>query len=212
MEAIVERRARHRSTRLGGPLRPARMRRLLRSGGTVVASGLLILVGGLLVATVAVPIVTGADTYAVLTRSMEPGLPPGALVVVRPVATDELHTGDVVTFQPSPGRPDVVTHRIVRVEAGADGAKRYVTRGDENAVADAAPVRPEQIRGRVWYAVPAAGWLAVLRNSTSLRPWLAGIGAMLTLYALVWISSWLHRRRQGAAEVPQAHRETFIPL
>lgn len=190
---------------------PGSVRRAVRAAGTVIVAGLLVLVCGLLVATVGVPIATGSDTYTVLTRSMEPGLPPGTLLVVRPVGADALHVGDVVTYQLASGKPDVVTHRIVRVEASSDGTRRYITRGDANAVADAAPVRAEQVRGRVWYAVPAVGWLAVVKNSTSLQPWLVGVGGLLVLYSLVSIGTWArHARRQ--TDRPVAHRETYIPL
>ncbi len=197
--------------RSAGTRSPGRIPRIARAVGKAITAGLLILVCGLLVMTVGVPIATGADTYTVLTRSMEPGLPPGTLLVVRPAAQDSLHVGDVVTYQLHPGKPDVVTHRIVRVEASSDGTKRYITRGDANAVADASPVRAEQVRGRVWYAIPAVGWLAVVKNGTSLQPWLIGVGALLVLYSLVSIARWLRsRRRRDAA--PVVHRETYIPL
>ncbi len=187
--------------RSAGTRSPGRIPRIARAVGKAITTGLLILVCGLLVMTVGVPIATGADTYTVLTRSMEPGLP----------AQDSLHVGDVVTYQLHPGKPDVVTHRIVRVEASSDGTKRYITRGDANAVADASPVRAEQVRGRVWYAIPAVGWLAVVKNGTSLQPWLIGVGALLVLYSLVSIARWLRsRRRRDAA--PVVHRETYIPL
>jgi signal peptidase I len=197
--------------RSAGTRSPGRLTRIARTAGKAITAGLLILVCGLLVMTVGVPIATGADTYTVLTRSMEPGLPPGTLLVVRPAAQDSLHVGDVVTYQLHSGKPDVVTHRIVRVEASSDGTRQYITRGDANAVADASPVRAEQVRGRVWYAIPAVGWLAVVKNSASLQPWLIGVGALLVLYSLVSIARWLRsRRRRDAA--PVVHRETYIPL
>jgi signal peptidase len=200
-----------RGRRSTGTRRPGRVARIARTIGTVITAGLLILVCGLLVVTVVVPIATGSNTYTVLTRSMEPGLPPGTLLVVRPVPAGGLHIGDVVTYQLESGKPDVVTHRIVRVDASSDGTTRYITRGDANAVADAAPVRPEQVRGRVWYAVPGVGWLAIVRNSSSLQPWLIGIGALLILYSLLSIVSWVRNARRRTS-APVAHRETYIPL
>ena len=200
----------HGRRRVGSPGR-VRARRTARAVGTAIAGGLLIIVCGLLVVTVGIPIVTGSDTYTVLTRSMEPGLPPGTLLVVRPTAAADLHIGDVVTYQLHSGKPDVVTHRIVRVEASSDGTRRYVTRGDANAVADASPVRAEQVRGRVWYAVPGIGWLAIVKNGTSLQPWLVGVGALLVLYSLVSIASWVRKRRREA-DGPLRHRETYLPL
>ncbi len=188
-----------------------KVRRIVRAVGTAISAGLLIIVCGLLVVTVGVPIATGSDTYAVLTRSMEPGLPPGTLLVVRPTAAADLHIGDVVTYQLYSGKPDVVTHRIVRVEASSDGTRRYVTRGDANAVVDASPVRAEQVRGRVWYAVPGIGWLAIVKNGTSLQPWLVGVGALLVLYSLVSIASWVRKRRREG-DGPLRHRETYLRI
>src|SRR5262249_9052670 len=105
-----------RAHRSAGARAPGRLGRILRPARTAITAGLLILVCGLLVVAVGVPIATGSNTYSVLTRSMEPGLPPGTLLVVRPAAAGDLHVGDVVTYQLSSGKPDVVTHRIVRVE------------------------------------------------------------------------------------------------
>jgi len=200
----------HRRRAEGSPA-TVRVRQIVRAVGTAIAAGLLIVVCGLLVVAVGVPIATGSDTYAVLTRSMEPGLPPGTLLVVRPTPAADLHVGDVVTYQLNSGKPDVVTHRIVRVEASSGGTMRYVTRGDANAVADASPVRAQQVRGRVWYAVPDIGWLAIVKNGTSLQPWLVGVGALLVLYSLVLIASWVRKRRRES-DGPLRHRETYLPL
>lgn len=137
-------------------------------------------------------------------------MPPGTLLVVRPVAAGGLHAGDVVTYQLRPGRPEVVTQRIVRIDTSADGTKEYITRGDADGVADPSPVRPEQVEGRVWYTVPAVGWLAIVKDGASLQPWLIGIGALLLLYSLVSIVSWARTRNRRSA--PVVHRETYIPL
>src|SRR5438876_10663864 len=52
----------------------------------------------------------------VLTGSMEPGIPTGALILVTAVGADELRVGDVITFQ-HPLQPRAyVTHRIVSIE------------------------------------------------------------------------------------------------
>lgn len=201
--------ARPSPSRPAGWRPPGRIRRIARAIGTTITSGLLVLVCGLLVATVGIPMATGSSTYTVLTRSMEPGLPPGTLLVVRPAAANSLHVGDVVTYQLHSGEAEVVTHRIVRVETSSGGTTRYITRGDANAVADAAPVRAQQVRGRVWYAVPAAGWLAVAKHSAVLQPWILGLGALLVLYGLFSIVTWRRAARRGGS-VPAAHRETYV--
>ena len=62
---------------------------------------------------VVVPRLGGATPYTVLTGSMRPGMPPGTLVVVRPIEPDQIATGMVVTYQLRSGDPTVVTHRVL---------------------------------------------------------------------------------------------------
>lgn len=121
----------------------------------LLAIGLLALVAGVL------PRLVGGGAYAVETASMRPQLPPGTLVVVRPVDPSTLGIGDVVTYQLRSGEPTVVTHRIVGIEIGRDGGPRFTTQGDANPSPDPAPVQALQVRGRLWYAVPELGRLTL---------------------------------------------------
>ena len=118
-----------------------------------------VIVVALLAITVAVfiPRLVGATPYTVLTESMRPTLPPGTLVVVKPVAVDHIGIGDVVTYQLKSGQPAVVTHRVVALGFNAEHERILQTQGDANESADAKGVIAEQVRGRVWYAVPVLG-------------------------------------------------------
>jgi len=106
---------------------------------------------------VLVPRVAGATPYTVLTGSMRPSLPPGTLVVVKPIDVVDIRTGDVITYQLESGQAPVVTHRVTSVRHDLTGATTLVTKGDANDVPDADAVMPVQIRGRVWYSVPYLG-------------------------------------------------------
>ena len=121
-----------------------------------------VIVVALMAITVAVfiPRLAGATPYTVLTESMRPTLPPGTLVVVKPVAMGHIGIGDVVTYQLKSGRPAVVTHRVVALGFNADHDRILRTKGDANKSADAKGVIAEQVRGRVWYAVPVLGGLS----------------------------------------------------
>lgn len=119
---------------------------------------LVVLFAGLVL--IAVPLVTGSQTYTVLTSSMAPAYKPGTLIVVKPTPMAELEVGDVITYQLWSGRPEVVTHRIVGFSADQDGEPMVMTKGDNNAVIDPEPVREIQIRGRLLYGVPEVGHLA----------------------------------------------------
>jgi signal peptidase len=178
----------------------------LRQVGSAVAStlALALSVFALLIVAlaVAVPAVTGSYTYTILTQSMKPNLPPSTLVVVRPERADDLRVGDVITYQLEPGKPAVVTHRIVEVTAASDGSRLFTTRGDNNAVADADPVKPPQIRGRLWYAIPFVGWLAGFRSTQFGSVVVTIVGGALLVYG-IWMSSaaiWNRFHRAPGAE------------
>lgn len=109
---------------------------------------------------VVIPLVTGSQTYTVLTSSMKPGYPPGTFLVMKPQPFDSLGTGDVITYQIESGKPAVVTHRIVSASATQSGDKTVITKGDNNSVEDEEPVIEAQVRGKLFYAVPYAGFAA----------------------------------------------------
>jgi len=111
-------------------------------------------------AAIVLPAVAGGTARTVETGSMRPHYPPGTLVITRPVAAQDIRPGDVIAYQLRSGEPTVVTHRVVRRVRGADGAPRFITRGDANAAPDPDLVRGVQLRGRLWYAVPWIGWVA----------------------------------------------------
>lgn len=166
----------------------------------------LALAGGVLLVMVLVPRLAGASAYTVLTGSMSPGLPPGELVVVRAVDPAAVRVGDVVTYQLESGAPAVVTHRVAGVLVGGAGDRSFRMRGDANAADDLEAVRPEQVRGVLWYHVPLLGWI----NSALSGPWrpvvVGAVAGGLLLYAvMVWLRALAQvRRRRRARGVPIA--------
>lgn len=153
--------------------------------GLQVVAWLLIL-GSLAVLTAAVlvPRIGGATPYAVLTGSMRPDLPPGTLVVARPVDPTEIGIGTVITYQLRSGDPTVVTHRVVAVRTSLTGEVELQTKGDANDVPDAKWVRPEQVRGELWYSVPYLGRLNAVLNGDQRQLLVYVAAAGLGLYAL----------------------------
>jgi signal peptidase I len=126
--------------------------RALSVAMSIVVAGVL----ALAVAVVVAPKVLGAVPLTVLSGSMEPGLSPGDVVVVRPVAAEDIRVGDVVTFQPVSDDPSLVTHRVVGLGVSGTGESTFTTRGDANG-ADDEPVVADQVMGRVAYSVPLVG-------------------------------------------------------
>lgn len=139
------------------PPRGGMLRTLLNAVAVALLVGILA-TGAL---AIAVPALTGSTALTVLTSSMEPHLPPGTMVVVQPTDPADVEPGMVLTYQLRSGEPTLITHRVTQVLAGADGERRFITKGDNNAEADADPVREVQMRGTVWYAIPWLGWVAI---------------------------------------------------
>lgn len=137
------------------------MHRVATAGGWVVQVISWITIFGLiavLLGSVLIPRFAGATPYAVLTGSMQPHYPPGALVVVRPVSESDIHEGDVITYQLESGQATVVTHRVIRRSTNLKGQVLFNIQGDANGVADAKPVKPVQVKGKLWYSMPYLGY------------------------------------------------------
>ncbi|QYI96984.1 signal peptidase I [Curtobacterium flaccumfaciens pv. flaccumfaciens] len=172
------------------------------------STGLLLLVAALAVVLIVVPKATGSMPLTVLTQSMEPTLPPGTLLVVRPTPIDDIRVGDVVTYQIVSGQPAVVSHRVVSVSSSSDGERTFVLKGDNNAEADPAPVTAVQIRGVVWYSVPEIGIVNQVVNGS--RSWLipAVAGVLLTYGAVMMTTGFVsaaRRRRAGTSRADTSH-------
>lgn len=170
-------------------------------GGRVLAWLVILGVVGVLVAAVLVPRLAGATPYAVLTGSMRPHYPPGTLVVVEPVDPQDLRTGDVITYQLESGEPTVVTHRLTAVSTDLRGRVTFTTQGDANDAPDE-PVRPVQVRGRLWYALPYVGYAHVLLSGRQHQLVVLGAAGGLATYALVMFAGALRdrtRRRRVTA-------------
>jgi signal peptidase len=164
--------------------------------GGVLLSLLLVVLATAVSAVAVVPRVIGAVPLTVLTGSMQPTYNPGDLVVVRPVAAEAIAVGDVVTFQPTSDDPTLVTHRVIEVRTGAAGAvSGFVTQGDANSAVDA-PIVPDQVMGRVVYAVPLIGHL----THATLGPQLAMVAGVALLgygLAAVAVSGRTERRTKS---------------
>jgi signal peptidase len=169
--------------------------------------GVLAVMVGAIAAAVVVPRLAGATPFTVLTASMRPHYPPGTLVVVRPVDADLLRVGDVVTYQLRSGEADVVTHRIVAAGQSLQhpGERVFTTKGDANRIADAKPVRPEQIRGRLWYSVPYLGRVSNLLTAGARE--IVAVTAAIGLfgYAGFMFGSAVRDRRSARNDLAATH-------
>ena len=103
----------------------------------------------------------GFRTFTVMSGSMEPQYPVGAMVYVRPVDYQSLKVGDVVSFI-ADEENTVVTHRIVEIEVDEKDASvwRFKTKGDANNAPDANLVHYKNVLGTPMITIPFIGRLA----------------------------------------------------
>ncbi len=93
------------------------------------------------------PTVFGWGSAVVLSGSMEPELPVGALLVIH--RETSYHPGEIVTYEDVYG--SLITHRLVSLENG-----EATTKGDANNTGDA-PFAASRIRGEVKAVFPGVG-------------------------------------------------------
>lgn len=181
---------------------PAR-RGWVRLALTSLMSGLLAVIVGICVLAIVVPAVTGSTALTVLSSSMEPALPPGTMVVVRPTDPNDITPGMVMTYQIASGEPAVATHRVTQSLLTADGERLFITQGDANPSADPNPVREVQIKGTVWYAIPFVGWAALAFQGQQRAIVITLAVIALFGYALwAFISSAIEKSRERNRQTP----------
>ncbi len=168
----------------------------------VLAWTVLLAVTAVLVLAVALPRVGGATPYAILTGSMKPSFPPGTLVVMRPVDADDIGVGTVITYQLESGEQTVVTHRVAGVAINPKGERVFITQGDANNIADEKMVRPVQIRGALWYSVPALGYANRYLTSDQRSQLTFVVAAALLAYAVWSLVTGLRDRRRSRSLGP----------
>jgi signal peptidase len=131
--------------------------------------------------------------------SMEPSIPVGALVLIKP--GDAYGVGDVITFGKDTKTEIPTTHRIVSVDTGS-GVPVYQTKGDANEESDPQTVLERDIIGRVLLNVPYAGYILDFARQPVGFALLIGLpAAIIILDELVTIMfevrKMLRRRRPG---------------
>lgn len=183
----------------------------LAAAGYGASVGVLLITLVIACAAIVVPKVTGAVPLSILSDSMAPGMPVGSLAIVRPTMevergsdiktldradiravnrVDDLLPGDVIAYQPKPSDPTLIVHRITQVTVRASGEREFVTKGDNNASADA-PVQDYMVRGEVWYHLPYLGYVNTYLNADGARH----TAAVITIAALgyTWAAFLVYR-------------------
>jgi len=90
----------------------------------------------------------------VYTGSMEPAIPVGSVVVIKPVNPETLKVGDIICFKVSESTTITVTHRIINVTT-----EGFITKGDANEDPDQWIVKRENVIGKAIFTIPYIGYI-----------------------------------------------------
>ncbi len=102
------------------------------------------------------PLTGNFKVLAVLSGSMEPAIRTGSVVLIKPAGDYKI--GDIITFGKIGKNQTPTTHRIndIRVQAGKP---IYITKGDANNAPDQKEVSQSDVRGKVLFSIPLAGYV-----------------------------------------------------
>jgi signal peptidase len=151
--------------------------------GLALSGTLLVIVLALGALVIVVPAISGGAALTVLTQSMEPKLPPGTLIIIRPTPIGDIKLGDVLTYQIKSGQPEVVSHRVISRSVDTEGRTTFITKGDNNDLPDAGSVRKVQIKGTLWYSIPWLGYVNNLLGGQGRSLLVPLVAAALFIYA-----------------------------
>ena len=152
-----------------------------------------------------VPRVLGYSVFQVMTGSMEPALPEGALLVVRETPPEEIQPGDVISFfsaDPALGGA-VNTHRVVRVEK-EDGKRLFITKGDANYIEDSFPVEESLLVGKTVFSSVWLGQAVILLSNPLV------FGTIILLPLLVILLMNLFRAVRIASDIAKKEEEEAV--
>ena len=150
-----------------------------------ITSSALILIAALLAFLLVGMRIFGFQIYTILSPSMEPKYPTGAIIYVKKCDTQSLKNGDVITFQLTDNM--TATHRIVKLVSDEENPDKILfrTKGDNNDEPDDALVEPGRVLGKVVFSIPLLGILAsYIQTRTGLYTCLAIAAAIMLLVFL----------------------------
>ncbi|GEM_PF-490123 len=149
------------------------------------------------------PQVVNYKPYIVLSGSMAPSIPTGAVVFDVAVQPSQLKVGDVITYNRS-DVPETVTHRIID-KGGDESSPNFVTKGDANPERDVWSVQfaPGTQAGKVVLSVPYVGYLYAELGSP--------IGRIVLLVVPVVVLTLMYLGQQWRARFNSRRKESELP-
>lgn len=141
--------------------------------------------GGALV----IPQGLGYGVYNIMSGSMEPEIPVGSIIYVRPVEPSTIEEGEIVVYNRRISDDEidptefVVAHRVVRV---SQMQSEFRTKGDANETEDINPVKFSEVLGVVRYHFPFLGQFMAIYTTLPGKICLIGValcGVLLNVLA-----------------------------
>lgn len=149
--------------------------------------------------------------YVVMSGSMEPAVPLGSVVFVKPKQFG-YSQGDIITFLSGTGKDLPVTHRVEALaQEGENPEIVYQTKGDVNNAVDQGLVHKDQVIGAVTLSVPYVGYAVDFAKKPQGFILLVVVPATIIIYEELkhlgkeigrgfrTLLFWLRRRRQAIA-------------
>lgn len=176
---------------------------------TVLAFAILVLL-----ALLVLPMRFERRVAVVLTGSMEPSLPRGALAFSVPVEPEDVRIGDVIVFSANEDSDVTTSHRVIEVITTGDRYS-FRTKGDASYEADPFLIPAEYVRGKVVFSMPHLGQMI---NSTLfyIRTW-PGLALLVALPSLAVVVSTVRdasrsrSRRYKRLELLRKRRQRLRP-
>ena len=116
--------------------------------------------------------------FRVVTGSMEPTIPTGALLVCEDIDIEDVVVGDIICFhsQDKYLKNSVITHRVCDIKRDSDLEVSLFTKGDANLSMDGYTTNKDTFIGKVkWYTEEGSLFIGVVRTVSSKTGFLACI-------------------------------------
>jgi signal peptidase len=161
-----------------------------------------------------VPAVLGYERYVIVSGSMSGTVDTGSIVYAKPVPTDALERGDVITYAPPAGASptELVTHRVASITRGPQGERIFRTKGDANRTVDPWTFTlPGETQATMRFHVPYVGYAISALSVREVR--MAVIGGPALLIALLTLVG-LARDTRAASRARRApsHADVAAPV
>lgn len=115
----------------------------------------------------------GFTPYTILSESMSPTYPLGAVVYVKEVNFNQITKGTPITYILDEDL-NIVTHRVIEIDKDK---MLLMTKGDANNIKDGKPVHYNNVLGKVYYSLPYLGFFSQFIKSE--------IGLKIVIYIIL---------------------------